>query len=868
MQTIFRNIFNLIRKSPGGTDEAAERFLAKSENFRLLLAANNEALERMGEMTEEVRSGKPFGMAHVRAQSLKVAASVRQMVERLCRMHPGRYEALKDVFNRIVMDMEAAVTHRPDGPSGPLVLGLEDVRAESMPETGSKMALLGEVGAELDVRIPQGFSVTASAFRLFMDATGLEDEINRLVQISDSHELEELRTLEKNIRHAIDMAAIPPELEEAMDGQCKTLRASREGLRLAVRSSALGEDGEDASFAGQFLSLLGVRPGDVAEAYRQVVASMYSATAMLYRFNRGIREDGVVMCVGCMEMVDAAAGGVVYTRDPVAGEDGALIVNGAPGLPGAVVDGSARSDVWRVDRETLETLRADIAPDKCFHALGADGGTVSRDLAPPACSAPCIEEEAVTLLAGLALRMEEHFGGPQDVEWALDRDGLVYILQCRPLALSGAHEDAGRATEDDEDAPLVILDSGVSASPGAAAGRIFLVESDEDMLSFPDGAVLLTRTGRPQLSALLPRAAALVAEFGSTASHLANVAREFSVPALIGAPGAVDRLSGVSVVTVNADRGKVYLGERQAQVDAAGVRQKPSGENDVVKALERVLPFVAPLNLTDPESAEFKPEGCRSLHDITRFCHEKGVAEMFSGGNHPTANARKLKGELPMLYWLVDIGGGTVASEEGGPIGLDDILSRPMLALWYGMTAIEWEGPPPVSAGGFMSIVSEAAQNPALAPGMANDMGRRNYFIVGSHYCNLQSRFGFHFCTVEGFAGDDPGENYALFQYRGGGADLGRRGIRLRLVAGLLEAHGFIVEVRGDSLYARIEGVAREGVEQGMAVIGYLLMHTRQIDMVMADAGAEARYRETLSSGIETVLAGLPGQGQAKGGEQ
>ena len=863
---ILKNIFNFIRKSPGGSDEAAERFIAKSENFRLLLAANNEALERMGEMTEEVKSGKPFGMSHVRAQSLKVAASVRQMVERLCRMRPGKYDGLKDVFNRIVMDMEAAVTHRPESSSGPLVLGLEDVRAESMPETGSKVALLGELGAKLDVRIPQGFSVTASAYRLFMDATGLEDEINRLIQITDSQELEELRALEKNIRHAIDMAAIPPELEEAIDGQCKTLRAAG-ALRLAVRSSALGEDGEDASFAGQFLSLLGVRPGDVAEAYRQVVASMYSATAMLYRFNRGIREDGVVMCVGCMEMVDAAAGGVVYTRDPVAPDHG-LIVNGAPGLPGAVVDGSALSDVWRVDRETLEILRADIAPDKLFHALDADGSTVGREMDPAAASAPCVGQETVRLLAGLALRMEEHFGGPQDVEWALDRDGHVYILQCRPLAVSGTREETGPEPDEDADASLVILDNGVSASPGVAAGRVFLVESDEDMLSFPDGAVLLTRSGRPQFSALLPKASALVAEFGSTASHLANVAREFSVPALIGAPGAVERLSGVSVVTVNADRGTVYLGVCQTQIDEAGGRPKASGENDVVKALERVLPFVAPLNLTDPESPDFTPEGCRSLHDITRYCHEKGVFEMFSGGNHPTANARKLKGELPMLYWLVDIGGGTVASEEGGPIGLGDILSNPMLALWHGMTAVEWEGPPPVSAGGFMSIVSEAAQNPALAPGMANDMGRRNYFIVGRHYCNLQSRFGFHFCTVEGFAGDDPGENYALFQYRGGGADLNRRGIRLRLVAGLLEGRGFLVEVREDSLYARIEGVAREGVEQGMAVIGYLLMHTRQIDMVMADAGAEARYRETLSSGIETVLAGLHGFDHDKGAGQ
>ncbi len=856
MQTLIKNIFNLIRRAPAGT-AAADRFLAKSENFRLLLAANNDALERMGEMTEDAKSNRVFGMAHVRAQSLKVAASVRQMIERLCRMCPGKYEPLKDIFNRIVMDMEAAVVLRPAESSGPLVLGLESVRAESALETGSKMALLGEIGEKLDIRIPLGFSITASAFRLFMDSTGLEDEINRLIQITDSNELDELRTLEANIRQAIDMAAIPPELEEAIEAQCKTLMAGKENLRLAVRSSALGEDAEDTSFAGQFLSLLGVRPTDVTEAYRSVVGSMYSATAMIYRFNRGLREDGVVMCVGCMEMIDAVAGGVVYTCNPVSTSDTALIVNGAFGLPCAVVDGSARIDTWRVDRDTLEIREARIADKQWLQSMAHDGTVTRHQLEGPQRSAPSISDEMVTLLAGMAMRMESHFGQPQDVEWAVDRDGLVYILQCRPLAVSGQADAIEFDPEYDEDASFVVLTSAVPSSPGVASGHVFLVETDEDMLQFPDGGILLTRNARPQLSALLPKAAALVAEFGSSASHLANVAREFSVPALIGAPGAVQRLSDVGVVTVNADTGNIYRGIRQAQIDAAGTVKSLPRENDVVLALRRVLPYVVPLSLTDPDSAEFTPEGCTSLHDITRYCHEKAVFEMFSGGDHPTANARKLRGELPMHYWLVDIGGGTLDSGEGGHISLDDILSNAMLSLWHGMTAVEWEGPPPVNMSGFMSIVSEAAQNPALTPGVANDMGRRNYFIVGRHYCNLQSRFGFHFCTVEGFAGDDPGENYALFQYKGGGADIGRRQTRIRLVAGLLEEHGFIVEVRGDSLYARMEGVACEVAEQALAIMGYLLVHTRQIDMVMADGASEERYREKFSKDINVILSEL-----------
>ncbi|WP_419786846.1 PEP/pyruvate-binding domain-containing protein [Pseudodesulfovibrio sp.] len=852
---IIRNIFNLTRRTPGDGDAAA-RFLAKSENFRLLLTANNEALERMGEMSVDAKSGGTFGMAHVRASSLRTAAAVRGMIERLCRMCPGKYDELKDVFNRIVMEMETALVHRTDRPTGPLTLGLDVVRAGAMPETGSKMALLGEIALVLDLRIPRGFSITGSAFRRFMEHAGLDDEINRLIQITDSSELDELRDLETNIRRAIDMAAFPPGLEEAIEDECARLGLDGKDVRLAVRSSALGEDSEEASFAGQFLTVLGVRPDDVAEAYRSVVASMYSATAMLYRFNRGLREDGVVMCVGCMEMVNATAGGVVYTRNPASPGEGVL-VSAAPGLPCTVVDGSALIDTWIVNRDSLEVVRAEIADKQWEHSVGPGGSIIRRELGEGRSALPAIGEDLVVELARNGLAIEGYFGGPQDVEWALGADGHVYYLQCRPLAVGTDECEPGHA-ENDADASFAILTSAVPASPGVAGGTVFRVETDEDMLDFPDGAVLLTRNARPQLSALLPRAAALVAEFGSPASHLANVAREFSVPALIGAPGAVDRLSGVSAVTVDARNGTVYLGIRRERIEAAGTRKGVARENDVVHALRRLLPFVAPLNLTDPESPDFKPDNCRSLHDITRYCHEKAVQEMFSGAGQPTANARKLKGELPMQYWLVDIGGGTAESEEEGYISLDNVRSGPMLALWHGMTVIPWDGPPPASVSGFMSVVTQAAQNPALMPGVANDMGRRNYFIVGRNYCNLQSRFGFHFCTVEGFAGSDPTANYALFQYRGGGADISRRSVRIGLVAEVLDRHGFIVEAREDALHARIEGVARRAVEQSMAVMGYLLMHTRQIDMAMADRAVGDRYRAKFAKDIETVLENLP----------
>jgi pyruvate,water dikinase len=849
MKTAIKTFFNFIHRQQDRDAETRGTFLAKSENFRLLLAANNKALETMAEMQEATRSGSVLGIAHVRAQSLKVAAGVRQMIERLCRMAPGKYEELRGVFNTIVQSMDQTLNAQAARPTGPLILYMDDIRAGSMPETGSKMALLGEVRSALGVNVPNGFSVTASAFHLFMERTRLADEINRLIQIHGCRDLEELRALEESIRHAIDLAPLPPELETAMRTACERMGDPL----LAVRSSALGEDSERASYAGQFLSKLGVRPRRLPDAYRAVLASLYSATAMTYTLNRGLREDEMVMPVGCMEMVRAVAGGVAYTRFPMGNNGRRIVINAVPGLPCAVVDGSSQADSWVIDRKTMEVLDREIAEKSVRYVLRSDGSVGKEKIYGEACMAPAISETDALRLARTAARIEEHFKHPQDIEWALSRDGRITILQCRPLAV--CRFPVSPPPDNDADRPFTLLSGCIPASPGAASGYVFKVRTDDDMLRFPDGAVLLARNARPQLSALLPRASALVTEYGSAAGHLANVSREFGIPALIGAPGAMERLSGVSIITVNGSTGTIYLGHRQQQIHDAAERNEPRKPTNVTQALESVLTFISPLNLTDPESPDFRPDRCRTLHDITRFCHEKGVAEMFAGGRRPEGSARRLKAGRTMQYWLVDIGGGTSGSDDDKTISLEDVRSNVMQALWKGMTAVQWEGPPPVCVKGFISVLTSAAQNPALSPGAANAMGERSYFIVGRNYCNLQSRFGFHFCTIEGFAGDDPNENYALFQFQGGGADMLRRNARARLVADILELHGFIVEVRDDALFARLEGVSRQAAEQAMAMLGYLLMHTRQIDMVMADPEAILRYRKRFETDIETLMA-------------
>jgi pyruvate,water dikinase len=220
--------------------------------------------------------------------------------------------------------------------------------------------------------------------------------------------------------------------------------------------------------------------------------------------------------------------------------------------------------------------------------------------------------------------------------------------------------------------------------------------------------------------------------------------------------------------------------------------------------------------------------------------------------------------DVPTRYWVIDMGGGMNPS-RGRTVTLDQIHSKPMLALWQGMTAKPWQGPPP-TPGGFLSVIMEASATPGLAPGAANDMGGRNFLLIGSHYCNLQSRYGFHFSTVEGHAGPFPDENYAYLQFKGGGASSDRRKMRAEMVRGILSRKGFLATAKGDAVFARMENESAQRILNGLKVLGHIVMHTRQLDMDMNDPQDAQRHEQRLLSEIRDILASpAPGPDHANG---
>ena len=848
------------RKEPINVEELRIAFRSRYHHFKLLLTANNKALDIMAEMEEALRGTRTFGMSFVQSRCTTILTNVWLIIKHLNELAPGKYEGLYNRFKEIQQNINSLIQHKGSAAEGPLVLPLESIGKEMADQTGSKIANLGEVKNRMHLNVSNGFAVTARGYERFMEANDLSVEIDRRIQAADLGRPEQLYSLSADIQQLIIRSSLPEDLESAISAEYRTLEEKEgNGVSVAMRSSALGEDLAGISFAGQYRSILNVRRENIFDAYKEVIAGKYGLPAMTYRLNRGIRDEDAAMCVACMAMVDAASGGVIYSRNPVNISDHAIFINAVWGLPKSVVDGTAASDLFVVSRdEPMKVLRKEILKKEIKYVCYPSEGICRTEVTDDESGLPSLGDEQAAELAHLAVRMEEYYGVPQDIEWAITADGSIIVLQCRPLQQREVTKITDVETLLEEEPGSVIVRGGLTAGPGAAAGPVTIVKKDVDSLRFPEGGVLVSSQSLPRWATLLNRAAAVVTEQGSVAGHLASVAREFGVPALFGVKGAIDLLKNEEWVTVDADGLRIYKG----RIDAL-LKKQPEMKNlmegsPVFETLKGAASHIIPLNLLDPGAPEFTPRSCKTLHDITRFCHEKVVEEMFSFGKEhrfPERSSKQLFCKVPMQWWVLNLDDGFQEEVKGRYVRLENIASIPMLALWEGITAVPWEGPPPVDGKGFMSVMFQATTNRALVPGVRSQYANRNYFMISKNYCSLNSRLGFHFSTIETLVSDRSSENYIGFQFKGGAADDNRKHKRVLLVKDILEEHGFRVDVKEDSLIARMEGHEKEFIKQSLNILGYLTMHTRQLDMIMANNDSVQYYRSKINKDISGILS-------------
>lgn len=827
-----RNLIQRLKRFRGRFDKKDDEIAVKALfkvhywHFKSLLRLNEHALRLMSLMEQALERDRPFAMPFIRSHITSLSIQVYKIIQKLNQLSADGYPGLFHAFERVQQAVESVLAPSEILQEGPLIRMMGEVSKDDAEKAGGKMATLGEIKRHIYPHVPDGFVVTVRADQQFMAYSRLRERINQVFQSYKSDDLPQLLDLSGKIHQMIMDAPLPPEVAEALEDSCRKLAVTHHGkrLRLAVRSSALGEDAPGHSFAGLFTTELNVSTEQVPQAYKNVLAGKYTARAIAYRHHHGLRDDDALMAVGCLVMVGSAAAGVAYSRDPADMAADKLIVQAVPGLGKSVVDGSVSPLPYVLE----------AGPNEKWSIIRGDRPAREKTI-DEAFSLP---DDILQTLATLVRRIENYFAVPQDVEWAVNSRERIIILQARPLQGCSARNSPAVPMEIPEVSLPPLIHGGITAGPGAGSGTARVVKRPKDMLSFQPGDVLVVEQALPIWLVLLKQAAAVVTDTGGMVGHFATMVRELGVPALFDTHEATRVIKDGRVITVDADGCKVFPGTVDSLLQRAGPPLNPfEADMPIQRTLKKVLHVVAPLNLTHPYEVDFIPENCLTYHDIIRFSHEKAVTELFSfGSRHGCLQrlGRRLLADMPMQLWIIDLDdeGEQGPSEE--MIRLEDISSPPFLAILKGITAVPWAGPPAPDMKGFFSVLAGSGMPPDPAAGTAWCGG--NCAIISSNFCNLSLRWGYHFSVIQSFWGRHARENYVRFQFQGGAADLERRHKRMGFIREILERYGFHAKVIHDNMTAQLEGCDADFLEKRLCLLGYVSLHIGQIDMIMGNS--------------------------------
>ncbi len=439
------------------------------------------------------------------------------------------------------------------------VLWFDEVDKDDVDSVGGKGASLGEM-ANNDFPVPGGFIVTAQTYRRLLQDTGIEDDLEEALDV-DVEDSEQLKQAHNRAVELVKNAGMPDDMRDEITAAYEELG---DDVFVAVRSSATAEDLPDASFAGQQDTYLNVSGADdLVERVKDCWASLFTERAIYYRVEKGFSHEDVNIAVVVQRMIDADKSGVAFSSDPSTGEE-RVTVEAAWGLGESVVGGDVTPDNYVFDRETREVVDTKVASKNVMHVKdAATGETVEKEVPDDRRDEQVLSEDEVREVSEAAERLEEHYGAPQDIEWAIE-DGEFYVLQSRPITTiqeDGETEDEGAEVEESPDGEGIL--EGLGASPGKESGTVRIVRKLDEIDRIEEGDVLVTEQTMPDMVPAMKRSAAIVTDEGGLTSHAAIVSRELGKVAVVGTGNATKVLDDGDYVTVDGDKGKVTHGARK-----------------------------------------------------------------------------------------------------------------------------------------------------------------------------------------------------------------------------------------------------------------------------------------------------------------
>jgi pyruvate,water dikinase len=465
-------------------------------------------------------------------------------------------------------------------------LGVDDV-----PLVGGKNASLGEMYSNLarhGIRVPDGFAITADAYRDLLEAAGAWPELHAALDDLHPSDLDDLAARSAQARRIVFEAGLPADLTEQILAAYRRLQETTPGpLRVAVRSSATAEDLPDASFAGQHDSFLDIgTEEELLEACRRCFASLFTERGVHYRVDHGFDHFKEALSIGVMRMVrsDLASSGIAFTLDTETGFRDVVFVTASYGLGENIVQGKVEPDEFYVHKPTyalghravLRRRRGDKATKMVLDDGSGPELTCTVDTSVADREQFCLDDAEVLELAGTAMTIEEHYGRPMDVEWAKDGlDGKLYVVQARPETAASQRQAATLESYVLEGHGSVIGE-GRAVGDRVATGAVRVVRDHDDLAAFQPGEVLVADNTTPDWEPVMKAAGAIVTNRGGRTCHAAIVARELGIPAVVGTGDITERVATGDVVTVSCaegQTGRVYAGTVAFRVDHVEVAE-------------------------------------------------------------------------------------------------------------------------------------------------------------------------------------------------------------------------------------------------------------------------------------------------------